>query len=121
MAISWLRTAARGGEVTDSSVGEIKAALENAGVGYKAVEPREAPEQQVAIEHSDVRQPASAQEQHPDHHEDAAERPIVRVEAAIGKHGLQPLTPEAIQEATEQLEPAVARQRLVRELDGRVQ
>jgi preprotein translocase subunit SecD len=31
-------TAARGAEVTDSSVGEIKAALENAGVEFKAVE-----------------------------------------------------------------------------------
>ncbi len=31
-------TAARGAEVTDASVGEIKAALENAGVEYKAVE-----------------------------------------------------------------------------------
>ena len=31
-------TAARGAEVTDASVGEVKAALENAGVAYKAVE-----------------------------------------------------------------------------------
>ncbi len=31
-------TAARGGAVTDATVGEVKAALENAGVEYKAVE-----------------------------------------------------------------------------------
>ena len=31
-------SAARGAEVTDASIGEIKAALENAGVKFKAVE-----------------------------------------------------------------------------------
>jgi len=34
-------TAARGAEVTDATIGEVKAALENAGVEYKAVEPLE--------------------------------------------------------------------------------